>query len=136
SWRPLGTNVFGDVKALLVSGANIYAAGQILLPDFSNGYRVVVWDGVAWHSVGGVFDNEVHALAIYHGDLYAAGEFLSAEGVPASRIARFDGTHWQDVGGGTGAGGGVLISSLAVLGDRLYAGGFFQSMGGVDANGF
>ena len=39
------------------------------------------------------------------------------------------------MGGGTGAGGGVQISALAVLGDRLYAGGAFGSIGGVDANG-
>jgi len=135
SWRPLGANLYGAVNALLVSGANLYAAGQFLLPDQSNGPRVIVWDGSAWHSVGGIFDGDLHALAIFHGDLYVAGEFLSAEGTPASRIARFDGTHWQDVGGGTGAGGGVQISALAVFGDRLYAGGAFSSIGGVDANG-
>jgi hypothetical protein len=138
SWRPLGAGLFGIVKALLADGAQVYAAGDLLLPDFSTAPRVVVWDGAAWRPLGGTFDNDIHALAIFRGEIYAAGDFLSADGEPASRIARFDGTHWHDVGGGTEPGdfnGQPTVAALAVLGDRLYAGGSFKNMGGTGARG-
>lgn len=85
----------------------------------------------------------VYSLAIFDDGmgggpaLYAGGEFNSADGAPAFRVARWSGSAWSPVGGGTN-GGVYSFTSFddgAGGGSALYAGGFFQSAGGVPANG-
>ena len=64
--------------------------------------------------------------------LYVGGQFTAAGQVNAMGVARWDGQHWQSLGSGIGAGG---VNSLCVFNDgsgtALYAGGVFQSAGGV-----
>lgn len=132
-WRPLGSGIYGEAIALLVDGGTVYAAGQLLLAGQTNGYRVARWSGGAWEPVGGTFDGQVRALAVWRGELYAAGEFLNGDIGYVSRIARFDGSHWVSLGGGLNA-GTPYIADLAVFQDRLIAGGWFESAGGVAAD--
>jgi len=74
----------------------------------------------------------VYAVAEYNGDLYAAGEFDMVDGQSGyHNIARWDGSQWNIVGGGTGNG---VIRSLCVYDGRLYAGGYFLTVGAVTAN--
>jgi hypothetical protein len=69
--------------------------------------------------------------------LYAAGSFGSAGGAPADHIAKWNGTRWSALGAGLND----WVSALAVFDDgsgsgpALYAGGFFNRAGGVDALG-
>jgi hypothetical protein len=60
--------------------------------------------------------------------LYATGSF-SAAGVPGSSlIARWDGGAWNAVGGGLQ---NQFSNTLAVFGNQLIVGGYFDSAGGV-----
>ncbi len=85
----------------------------------------------------------VNAIAEYDDGtgpaIYVAGEFTIAGEVPVSSIARWDGGQWSDVGGGMTAGVGFQIYVLCVFDDgsgpALYAGGWFDAMGGVPARG-
>jgi hypothetical protein len=80
-------------------------------------------------------DCSVFALATNGAYLYAGGAFSQIGGVPASHIARWDGYNWVALLNGTDA----PVMSLAVgvnpsSGSYLYAGGYFTSAGGVEAN--
>ena len=52
------------------------------------------------------------------GNLYAAGYFTEAGGVSVNYVAKWDGQNWSPLG----AGMDNVVSSLAVVGDDLYAG--------------
>jgi hypothetical protein len=69
--------------------------------------------------------------------LYAGGEFTSAGGVSAEHIAKWDGSSWSALG--TGMSAPASVNSLSVFDDgsgpALYAGGYFDTAGGVAANG-
>ena len=89
--------------------------------------------------VPGVNLSSVDAITVFDDGsgpaLYVAGGFTSAGSTPAARIARWNGTVWSALGGGLGPG---YVASLAVYDDgngpQLYAGGSFQTAGGMPAS--
>ena len=98
--------------------------------------RIAVWDGSTWSQLGTGLDNAVRAIAqLPNGDLVAAGDFANAGGAPANRIARWNGNSWSPLGSGVGSTSAFGLYALAVMpnGD-LFAGGFFQTAGGVPSN--
>ena len=65
------------------------------------------------------------------------GQFTMAGGIAANNIARWDGTSWSALGSGVVyAAGGYTpgVYCLAVSGSTLYAGGAFDTAGGIAAN--
>ncbi|HEX6849470.1 MAG TPA: T9SS type A sorting domain-containing protein [Chitinophagaceae bacterium] len=77
----------------------------------------------------------VNSIAFYDGDVYAGGVFDSAGGIPVNRIAKWNGTNWSDVGGGIIFNGGPNghVRTMIVYNGELYAGGVFDSVGGISA---
>ena len=84
----------------------------------------------------------IEALAVYddgHGEaLYIAGEFTEAGAVTVNQVVRWDGTQWSPLTGPSGTGVTGTVYASAVYddgsGEALYAGGWFESAGGVAAN--
>ncbi len=67
-----------------------------------------------------------------NGNLYIAGNFSAVSAVKALRIAKWDGSAWSALGTGiSDRDYGTGVFSLAASGTDLYAGGVFQSAGGV-----
>jgi hypothetical protein len=97
-----------------------------------------------WSDLGSI--GTVRALAIFDDGtgpaLYAAGSFTRAGGVPANYIAKWNGTEWSPLGSGMDSVGlfhqPPQVLALAVFDDgtgaALYAGGYFDTAGGVTAN--
>ena len=157
-WSQLGAGLSGAlglrVNALCVfddgHGPAVYAAG-----DFVQSGALVLngigrWNGTSWSALaGGVTlggsHGRVHSLCVFDegsgARLFASGEFDAAGGVPAAGIARWNGAAWSSVGtGGLFAAGSVAgAAALCVHDDgsgrALYAGGAFDSAGGVLAEG-
>jgi len=156
-WSPLdqalGQGINGAVYALeayddgtgivAVAGGNFGAAGD------ATAKNIAVWDTRSWSPLvtgGGAegTDGLVEALAVFDNgsgpELYAAGWFDTAAGVNVNRIARWTGVDWTPLTapGGTGVQGGNSIRALAVYddgtGSKLYAGGYFETAGGVTVN--
>lgn len=150
SWNPLGVVVTqgpqSRVRALCVfddgGGPALFVGGWF---NIDGTWRAIArWDGVAWSGVGVVTgewvnDAVVAALAVYDDGtgpaLYAGGALTSAGGTPTLGIAKWDGTAWSALGGGISEG---VVLALQVYddgsGSALYAGGFFESAGGVPAS--
>ncbi len=87
-------------------------------------------------------DHNVYALAADdQGNIYAGGSFTIIGNALANGIAKWNGSEWTPLGSGVsgfspGTGFfGPWVGSLLVEGDIVYAGGHFQSAGGVTANG-
>ena len=77
------------------------------------------------------------------GNVYVGGSFIVVGGIstPVNNIARFNTqtNTWSSLGTGSQngvSGDGIFVSvtALAVVGNEVYVGGFFNSAGGVSAN--
>ncbi len=137
---------YGSIYALAAGpDGSLYAGG-----DFSSAGNqqpllvnsVARWDGRTWQALGSGLaktygEGEVRALTVdATGTLYVGGQFVTAGGEPASSIARWDGRRWRPVGSGLGTDSAYsYVSSLAVVGDSLYAGGGMASIGGKKVAG-
>lgn len=77
---------------------------------------------------------DVKAVAIYDGKLFAAGGWITAGDVVANGVAQWDGESWSALDGGLGSldGCGPSARTLAVYGDRLVVGGYFDMAGGQE----
>jgi WD40 repeat protein len=129
--------------ASLVFGpdGSLYAGGEFTAAGAVAASRIARWDGAQWHPLGsGMAGGDypsVWDLAFGpDGSLYAGGNFTTAGGVAANFIARWDGSQWQPLGSGMAGGGYPYVRVLALGPDgSLYAGGSFQTAGGVTVNG-
>ena len=126
----------------------IYAAGPFAYADGQRANGVAMWDGRRWMPLGGPngvgIDGKIFGLEVFDAgggpEVYVAGQFDTAGGVTVYNVARWTGTQWAPVGDPPGTGDDYAwIETLEVLDDgggpALYASGFFDSMGGIEAHG-
>ena len=144
TWSSLGTGssngVNGEVRALAVSGNEVYVGGRFTSAGGVSTNRVArfntqtnTWSTLGTGSSNGV-NNVVAALAVVGNEVYVGGEFTAAGGVSANRVARFNTTTnvWSALTG-TGNGNGVgfrtayvsRVIAITVVGSDLYLGGNF-----------
>lgn len=148
SWVGLGGGMDDEVHALTVhddsTGPALYAAGRFTLAGESPADKVARWDGSIWSAVATAIDGSlISDLASFDaGDgpaLFIAGDFTSVDGMAAGGIARWDGSVWSNLNGGVNVDSIRWVHDLHMhddgSGPALFAGGRFQSIGGVAANG-
>lgn len=153
NWTSLSTgltsgNFYAPVDALAVfddgTGPALYAAGGFVTAGGVTAKGLAKWNGSSWSAVGGGLGGtnpSARALAVYDDGsgpaLCVAGFFTSAGGVPVNGIAKWDGANWTALGSGFG-GTSPYVTALEVYdsggGAELYAGGEFNSAGGVWAH--
>ena len=141
AWSALGTGIGvgvgdrTDVRALAVSGNDLYVGGRFTMAGSIAANNIAKWDGSTWSALGtGVTGDRyvsVDALALSGSDLYVGGSFTTAGGTPAKGIAQWNGYEWSPLGRGMSG----SVYSLAVSGSDLYAGGGFSAAGDISANG-
>jgi hypothetical protein len=136
SWSALGSGVNSSVKALAVSGTDLYAGGVFSSAGGKPANNVAKWaiggsnDG-SWSALGSGVNDDVYALAVSGGDLFVGGAFTSAgAGIQANHIAKWDGGNWSALGSGVNN----TVEALAVSGSYLFVGGWFTTAGGIPAN--
>ena len=131
-WTNLGAPLPGVVYAMVRYRGTIYAGGQ-----FDPG--LARWDeqSGAWTMLGTDEGRVVRSLAVGpDGTLYAGGD-KEVRGVQVAFVATWDGSTWQDLGVASPgvAPGSSSVWSIAVdTSGRLYAGGMFQEIAGVQVN--
>lgn len=94
------------------------------------------WNGLKWVPEVGVVDtrnNGIIAMTVFDNKLIVAGLFdNTVNGSPVQNIAAYNGSSWSYLGNsGTSQGTDGVIRSLAVVGNRLYIGGDFQTFAGT-----
>jgi uncharacterized repeat protein (TIGR01451 family) len=88
-----------------------------------------------WSSMPGITGG-IDAMVSDGTNLYVAGwlTFTDGSDTESYRIAKWNGTQWTNLGDLEGAGNNsVIIHTLAIGIDSLYAGGYFVTLGGVAA---
>ena len=129
SWSALGSGI-GDVyyhyvRALAVSGSDVYAGGHFTTADGSAANYIAKWNGRSWSALDSGLNGLVWVLAVTGSDVYAGGGFTMAGGSAANYIAKWDGSSWTALGSGMNG----YVLALAASGSALYAGGYFTTAG-------
>lgn len=129
-------SVNGTVRALVVWGDDLIAAGDFTMAGDTPVRHIARWDGTKWNPIGDGMAPDgtnapVRALAAYEDELYVGGEFDEAGGVSANHVAKWNGQQWSPLGSGTNGPVNALVSRFGV---QLYAGGSFSLAGGVEVN--
>jgi hypothetical protein len=138
-----GSSVNGHVQSLCVFDDGIQpvlvASGKFVTSGATPSRYIAAWDGTTWKGLGTGLDGVAWAMCTFDDGtgpaLYAAGHFIDAGAANAFRIAKWDGTTWSYLGSPAATG---MVYALCVFdagtGPALYAGGGFQSIGGIAAN--
>ena len=127
-------------------GPTVYAGGFFTEAGQVTVNRIARLDGNTWSPLGDGMDSSVRVLEPCdvcpdrRPSLYAGGEFTLAGGVEVNSIARWDGEAWSPLGGGmtdkvfSGVFVLLVTDELVGPGPALYAGGFFDTAGGLPVN--
>ena len=130
SWQALGTGLNTTVRAIAVSGSDVYVGGFFTDAGGNpNADKIARWDGATWQALDTGLSSTVYAIAVSGSDVYVGGEFTNAGGnANADYIARWDGATatWQALDTGLNA----FVRAIAVSWCDLYAGGNFMNAGG------
>lgn len=132
-----------QIRAVAIRGDEIFIGGTFTTVGKTVANNVARWDGSAWHALGeaeknGV-DGSVYSLAVTDTDVYVGGSFFHAGGRLVNGVARFDGAAWHHLGSDENPGLNgffLLVYAVAVAGENVYVGGFFQEAGGQPASSF
>lgn len=148
SWSPLGTGVdYNIISDMAVfddgSGPELVAGGFFTSIDGVQANSIARWNGRSWSALGSGLVSNVHgatgsvfSLASFDDGngpaLYVGGIFIRAGGFPAQNMARWDGSAWTPIPGMNGPVGAMtVLDDRSGAGPRLYAGGAFNTAGGV-----
>ncbi len=142
AWSALGSGLSRRVAALVVSGRKLYAAGNFASGPGVPAACAAEWNGSAWSTVGpGMIGSEfvpplVKAIAVSRNNVFVGGDFTTSDDAMVRNIAKWSGSGWSPLNEGISAPShgnyiGPWVTSLAVGGTNLYAGGFFSVSGRV-----
>jgi hypothetical protein len=150
TWSALGTGssdgvsgILAYVTALAVVGNEVVVGGTFTFAGGVSANRVArfnpqtnTWSSLGTGSSNGVSGGTVRALAVVGNEVFVGGNFTSAGGVSANRVARFNTqtNTWSTLGTGSSNGVNNDVRALAVVGNEVVVGGWFNSAGGVSAN--
>jgi trimeric autotransporter adhesin len=143
-WTPLQSGVWHStgvrISALQAfndgQGDALFAAGYFVNAGGTSAQGIARWDGATWSPVGALASGDLNDMLIFDDGaapaLYICGNWRE-NGALGHRVGRWNGAAWDVIGTASG-----FAYSLAEYDDgtglRLYAGGNFQSMGGVAAH--
>ncbi|MCS7210271.1 MAG: PQQ-dependent sugar dehydrogenase [Chloroherpetonaceae bacterium] len=132
-WSALGSGVNGTVRAIAVSGNQVFVGGTFTAAGGTPAHNIARWSpNEGWVALGSGVSGTVNALAIdQNGHLLVGGAFTLAGGTVVNNIARWDGSTWSALG--TGTNGYVSAIAVAPNGD-VFVGGAFSQAGGVTVN--
>jgi hypothetical protein len=133
-WSALGNGMNRFVKALAVSGNNLYVGGDFTSAGGLTVNHIAQWNGSNWSALGNGVNGDVQALAVSGSNLFVGGSFSQVCGNTAcnsgnltvNNIAQWNGSDWSALGSGVDN----PINALVVSGNNLYAGGAFDAVCG------
>jgi len=148
-WSTVGTSaspINGPVYSILVSGSDIYVAGEFKdVAGINEADYIARWDGFNWYALGnngaadGALTGAVEDMVMVGSTLYVGGEFYVEDAgnsvTGANFLAKWDGANWSAVDGGSSSAINDWVFELAVHGTApniyLYVGGSFSDAAGI-----
>jgi hypothetical protein len=140
TWNLVGAAnaINAAVRDIKFSGSDVYIGGDFTNAGGNNANDYLIrWTGSAFVPPGsetaGPLNGTVSAVVVSGTEVYVGGSFTNAGNVPgADYIARWNGTTWSGLLSGTvGINSPAVVTTIAISGTDVYAGGFFFSAGGV-----
>jgi len=139
TWSALGSGMIGtryypSVKAIAISGSDVYVGGSFSAAGGVSASGIAKWDTLTntWSAVGngigGSTSPTVYELAASGNVVYVGGAFSTAGNIAASNIARWDtsSNDWSALGDGTND----AVLAFGIAGSSVYIGGSFLMAGG------
>jgi hypothetical protein len=128
TWSGLGAGINSNVYSITTDGTNIYAAGEFTMAGGSSAIRIAKWDGANWSALSTGLSYTANSLVWDGLKLFVGGQFpLSLRSWDGSAFSTTD--HKFDKPNGD-----VIVNSICLIGNTVYIGGTFNSVGGVAAN--
>jgi hypothetical protein len=138
-----GINSYKAVNGMMAAGNGVIVSGQFAsVNGADSAARVAQWDGTEWLSgfggnTSGPRSGVVAAVVSTSAGVFIGGNFPGVSD-SATTVANTKGiafwnsasSTWESIGTVEGA----VVEELSVIGNYLYAGGVFTSIGGVEAN--
>ncbi len=152
SWSSVGTGVDGPIVALGVfddrsdDGPALYAGGFFLEAGGVEARNIAKWDGLKWAALGAGLSGSPRSFTTIDlpGEsepaLYVGGFFHEAGDLRSPNFAKWNGTDWSTTGNGMAGYYPTIVLDLEPFdvemggGAQLYAGGSFNTAGGIAAN--
>ncbi len=138
TWSDLGDGIYTIPNAMVAAGGDVYAAGYFTTDGGNTVDRLVKWNGSAWQPVTSTFPAgpagwalTLRAIAVSGSDFYIGGYSTDpSKSSTAGFVYKWNGSSWSELGTGMDN----QVTSIAVSGTEVYAGGRFSMAGGVAAN--
>src|SRR5437762_12757570 len=64
NWSAVGTGVNGSVRALAISGSDVYAGGDFTMAGAVGANHIARWNGTNWSALGSGVNGNVRAVAV------------------------------------------------------------------------
>lgn len=132
-WVPAGGNIEGFQIATGNFQNSLYVSGMDYKSGMPKSY-IKKFNGVIWSTlveIGG-YNNSISVMKEYDGELYVGGQFMEFEGITnANGLVKWNGSKWSAVGAGFGKTSFAQIRTLEVYNSKLYVGGRFDSIAGI-----
>lgn len=131
AWHAVGSGLAdvanlapGIGRALLAHGGLLWIGGDFDRAGGVAAASVATWNGSSYAAVGAGAQFGVRALDMFGGEVVAAGQFQF--GNVTAMVGAWNGSSWHGLGQG---GPDLPVTSLAVVGSDLFAGGTFTNVG-------
>jgi len=138
TWSDVGGGTNNSpVTSMCIYNNDLYVTGQFSMAGGIGAMGIAKWDGTQWDSVGSNDTAKgISTLAVHGNSLYFAGLFdpPGAGTGDVFHLGVWDGTKWDKATGGVLGSLTQQIYSLASYNGELYAGGNFNSIGGINVN--
>jgi len=145
AWNPNPGGTYLSVDSFAVSGSIVYVGGQFTSIGGQTRNNIAALDAssgaaTSWNpNAGGTSYPGVSALAVSGSTVYVGGSFTSVGGQTRNNIAALDAgsgaaTNWNPGASDSGYPSYDGVRALAVSGSTVYAGGYFDIIGGRARN--
>lgn len=147
SWSNVGEGssaLGGSARVIAVAGTRVFVAGRLTVDGGPEGERLLEYNAQSgnWTPPGddpgnglGCVDPCVEAMASTSESLFVGGRFDGVGFTWLGSVARFDlaSNRWSALGEGSAIGVDGAVHALAVSGDQLLVGGYFERAGATAA---
>ncbi len=140
NYTALGTGTTGGshrVNDILVDGTKMYVGGDFTTAGSVGARNIaMLTSGTTWAGFSGTgLDDRPLTMTPLGSDLYLGGSFLTAGPATVNRIAKWNGSTFSALGSGMVTPFGTAsVGTVAVSGNKVYAGGSFSTAGGITVN--